>query len=293
MAARRHRPTTPETPTRRRLPISPRTPQSSARHSTPIYNPLIDPALYTPSKRMRSMYAGVSMTSSGSFLVSKDPMKSSTPIIDPVLEAPPMFLTQPDWGLLESQDEDLWKTKEQMRLENERLRESLANAQLGISARDHIIEGSHAQLTYQNLHLQRLNKALNAKEKKKEKGKDERVVFDGGGNVFTSDDFFAQMEQQKVRKDDQAAKKLARAGARELNKQARAAALAEWETIKAKHVKDLARWEKIIASEKSANVPKKDQTKKPVRPKKPQPVLVEVSAGGNDDDETTDDEDAD
>ncbi|KAJ7584388.1 hypothetical protein C8J56DRAFT_1053841 [Mycena floridula] len=85
----------------------------------------------------------------------------------------------------------------------------------------------------------------------------------------------------------------AKSNARELNKQVRAAALAEWGTIKAKHIKDLARWEKIIATEKSANVPKKDQTKKPVRPKKPQLVLVEVSAGGNDDDKTTDDDDAD
>jgi hypothetical protein len=48
------------------------TPQRRAR------DPNIDPALYTPSKRMRFMTSALATTSSGSFLVSKDPVTTKS-----------------------------------------------------------------------------------------------------------------------------------------------------------------------------------------------------------------------
>ncbi len=60
--------------------------------------PEIDPALYTPLKRMRIMYTALSSTSSSSFLVSKTPLTSSIPIAAPILEAVPQ-LPHPDWSL--------------------------------------------------------------------------------------------------------------------------------------------------------------------------------------------------
>lgn len=57
MAARRVRPTTPETPTRRCHPPTPRTPRND--HSNMVLDPNIDPALYTPTKRMRALYSQI------------------------------------------------------------------------------------------------------------------------------------------------------------------------------------------------------------------------------------------
>ncbi|PBK59870.1 hypothetical protein ARMSODRAFT_898784, partial [Armillaria solidipes] len=136
------RPTTPESPTRQRIP---------GQSGAVACDPCIDPTLYTPSKRMRSLYAGLSLTSSGSFLVSKAKITSSTPILRPVLEAPPP-LPDPDWDLLNGGiNEKPWVTTKEMQEENRVLRESLATAHLHIKSRDMMLEGAHAQLTYQNL----------------------------------------------------------------------------------------------------------------------------------------------
>ncbi|KJA13091.1 hypothetical protein HYPSUDRAFT_103423, partial [Hypholoma sublateritium FD-334 SS-4] len=85
-----HSPRTPDT--------QPRTPSSHQRRTRQDQN--IDPNLYTPSKRMRTLYKSLEATSSGSFLVSKTPITSQTPIIEPVLERVPDRFPQPNWGLV-------------------------------------------------------------------------------------------------------------------------------------------------------------------------------------------------
>ena len=55
-------------------------PSSSRRR---IRDENIDPTLYTPSKRICSLYTVLGVTQSGSFLISKDPMSSFPPIIPP------------------------------------------------------------------------------------------------------------------------------------------------------------------------------------------------------------------
>jgi hypothetical protein len=67
----------------------------------------IDPLLYTPSKQIRTMHAGLNATTSGSFLVSDELYKSSTPILKPVLEVPPALLPKPNWQLARS-PEKMW-----------------------------------------------------------------------------------------------------------------------------------------------------------------------------------------
>ncbi|KDR65048.1 hypothetical protein GALMADRAFT_260344 [Galerina marginata CBS 339.88] len=47
---------------------------------------------------MRTLYTALSSTSSGSFLVSKTRLTSSTPVVAPVLEDVPP-IPRPDWSL--------------------------------------------------------------------------------------------------------------------------------------------------------------------------------------------------
>lgn len=275
MAARRShaRPTTPETPTRpRRTPATPQT--SPTRGSTPlIMDPNIDPVLYTPSKRVRSLYSGMSMTS-GSFLVNKTKITSDTPILKPVIEVPPP-LPLPNWSLLTADAKlDSWRSKEALERENARLRESLHHAGRQMKAKDFVIEGCHAQLIVQDMHLRKVNQALKSKEEKKSEGRKDTITFDKGGNVFTSDEWWEQLVKNKERQDREAAEKSTRASARELNRAARAAAEGEWRLIKELHERKVRDWEKEVERTKEQNIPKKFWPKKPVRPPKPKPVLL-------------------
>ncbi|KAG1778972.1 hypothetical protein EV702DRAFT_936564, partial [Suillus placidus] len=111
-------------------------------------DPDIDPALYTPSKRMRLMNAAISCTASGSFLISKDPVTYAHQIAHPVLEAPPK-IPAPNWSLLDAKP----STMSRMELEEymEELTDSLSSAKTHVQSRDLIIEGAHAQLIVQGL----------------------------------------------------------------------------------------------------------------------------------------------
>ncbi|TFK37052.1 hypothetical protein BDQ12DRAFT_608594, partial [Crucibulum laeve] len=57
-----------------------------------------DPALFTPSKCIQTLYAAILSTSSGSCLVAKAKLTSATPITAPVLKTLPP-LPQSDWSL--------------------------------------------------------------------------------------------------------------------------------------------------------------------------------------------------
>ena len=110
----------------------------------------IDPLLHTPSKRLRTMHAGLKAMASGSFLISDELYKSSTPILEPVLEVPPAALPQPNWQLAGS-PEKMWVSQESLQIENQHLRESLHRAPEHVQVRDQVIERNNAQLLYQNL----------------------------------------------------------------------------------------------------------------------------------------------
>ncbi|KIJ28783.1 hypothetical protein M422DRAFT_189346, partial [Sphaerobolus stellatus SS14] len=61
--------------------------------------PFIDPALFTPSKQARIMAESLLQSTSGSYLVSSDPIKSHHLPFAPVLEAPPR-VSEVNWNLL-------------------------------------------------------------------------------------------------------------------------------------------------------------------------------------------------
>ncbi|KIJ44680.1 hypothetical protein M422DRAFT_108001, partial [Sphaerobolus stellatus SS14] len=111
--------------------------------------PFIDPALFTPSKRARIMAESLLQSTSGSYLVSSDPIKSHYLPFAPVLEAPPR-VSEADWNLLK--EPDGWRPVSNVEEENRQLRIALGAAQHHIQARDSIIEGNCAQMIIQNLH---------------------------------------------------------------------------------------------------------------------------------------------
>ena len=231
-----------------------------------IRNEDIDPSLYTPSKRMRTMQASLNMTASGSFLVSDQPYKSSTTILKPVIEVPPASLPQPNWKLATS-PEKTWVSRESLQIENQLLRESLRRAKDHIHVRDQVIERDHAQLLYQNLHLYKTNRALNLKENK---GKQDRtMLLDNQGQVFTSDSFMDKLEQLEAVRKEKAATKARNADARNARKEALAAVEREWLRIKEQHEVNMKAWEAECQHLTAENVPKRNWPKKPVRPRKP------------------------
>ncbi|KAF8211790.1 hypothetical protein K438DRAFT_1494564, partial [Mycena galopus ATCC 62051] len=119
-------------------------------------DPMIDPELYTPSKCMRFMTSALATTSSGSFLVSKDPITSTSRLPKPVLEGPPTTIPQLDLTLLELSDTALESMLKSELLEaTKRMRENLGVANQYIVARDGIIEPSHATIVLQNVFCER------------------------------------------------------------------------------------------------------------------------------------------
>ncbi|KAH0581327.1 hypothetical protein H2248_012420 [Termitomyces sp. 'cryptogamus'] len=66
------------------------TPDSPNTHLQPAKHVLdIDHPLFMQTKHMQSLYSALASTILGSFLISKIPVTSATPIANPVLEAAP------------------------------------------------------------------------------------------------------------------------------------------------------------------------------------------------------------
>ncbi|KAF7336140.1 DDE-domain-containing protein [Mycena venus] len=185
------------------------TPQCRSR------DPNIDPALYTPSKRMRFMTSALTTTSSGSFLVSKDLVTSKSHLPDPVLEGPPTIIPQLDLGSMELSDEDLERMSKHELLEaTKMLRQNLGLANQHIAARDGIIESAHATIVLQNVFCERQSEALNAKEQKK-KSNHVALSMGGLGRHLTALEWIEQTELAQKARDDEIAVKEKRAEGRE------------------------------------------------------------------------------
>ncbi|KAJ7719003.1 hypothetical protein B0H16DRAFT_1337013 [Mycena metata] len=252
-------------------------------------DPNIDPALYTPSKRMRMMTSALGATASGSFLISKAPVTSLSHIAPPVLERP-QILPTPDWNLLrESHPEDIETLSAQaLRERVNRLTSALALSQQQLVAREGMIEAANAQLVVQNIFVGLQSEALHAKETKKSKKREKVKVFvDGKGRHLTDKEFIDSLEREKAEKAAEESAKADRAQAREDRKAAKAELEERWKRIKADHDKAVARWETECAMLAADGVRKKDLPKKPKRAKKPELPKVgesEEDSDGSDSD---------
>ncbi|KAJ6536521.1 hypothetical protein DFH09DRAFT_931217 [Mycena vulgaris] len=271
-------------------------PSGSRQAVTPLRrqrDPNIDPALYTPSKRMRFMTGALAGTESGSFLVSKTAVTSRSTIAPPVLEKLPP-LPGLDWGLIDANRPNKIQhlSANDLRGRVEELTSSLMLGRQHLVARDGIIEAANAQLIIQNIFVSKQSEALHGKENKKRKGKGKVKVFDDGkGRHLTAPQFIEALEKETQEKADEEAAKDSRAKARENKKAARAALEKEWKKIKAAHQVAVERWEGQCATLKAAGVRGKSLPKKPKRAKKPE--LPKATSENDDDDDDSDDSDSD
>ncbi|KAJ7874177.1 hypothetical protein B0H14DRAFT_3555565 [Mycena olivaceomarginata] len=241
-------------------------------------DPNIDPALYTPSKRMRMMTSALGGTASGSFLISKAPITSRSHIAPPVLEGPPI-LPIPDWNLLRRSPEDIENLSAQaLRERVNALTSSLAISQQHLLARDGMIEAANAQLVVLNIFVGMQSEALHAKETKKSKKREKvKVHADGKGRHLTDLEFIDSLAREQAEKAADEAAKADRAQARENRKAAKLELEERWKVMKADHDQAVARWETQCAMLTASGVRKKDLPKKPKRTKKPQLEKVDDS----------------
>lgn len=226
--------------------------------------PDIDPSLFTPSKRATALRATLAESNSGSFLVGDARIASSQTILAPVLEQT-SNLEQPDWALLKSQITS--QTKEQMKAHIEALTESLRRAKILVAAKDSIIEASQAQLVIQNMHLNKLNETLQAKEGAKENDRT-KLFPKGRGRLLTGDEFHEeQVNAEKERQAKEDEKK--RRKQKQVDKRAQKNIVAErWKKALEEHAAEVEEWERKKKILRDQGILIKDLPKKPAKPKK-------------------------
>ena len=104
-----------------------------------------------------------------------------------------------------------------------------------------INEGRAAQLLIQNVILIKQNKALHAKENKKDEGFTKHFA-NGFGRHLTDPELIEITAMEKQKKLELEAEKAKRKSDREADAKARAEADMQWEKIKADHEKALEKW---------------------------------------------------
>ncbi|KAJ7284782.1 hypothetical protein C8J57DRAFT_1052343 [Mycena rebaudengoi] len=222
---------------------------------------MIDPALYTPSKRMRMMTNAIASTSSGSFLVSQAPVTSASALPPPVLEGPPA-LAAPDWMQLEVSDADLDSMNKSQLIEAARqMRDNLGLARQHNIAGQGIIESAHATIVLQNIFVEKQSQALNQKENKK-KSKRTKLSMNGMGRHLTAPEWIEKVAQADRERKEEAAAKAQRMEDREAAKATREVLQKQWEEIKAAHEVAVAAWEEECTKLLRGGCRKKDLPKK-------------------------------
>ncbi|KAJ7281716.1 hypothetical protein C8J57DRAFT_1056355 [Mycena rebaudengoi] len=246
---------------------------------------MIDPALYTPSKRMRMMTSALGSTSSGSFLVSQASVTSLSSLPAPVLEGPPA-LAQPDWSQLEVTDENLGAmTKSQLLEAAGKMRANLALARQHEIAGHGRIESAHGTIVLQNLFVEKQSQALNKKENKK-KTNHTKLSMGGMGRHLTAPEWIEKTAQAAREREEEAAAKVQRAGDQEVAKAVKEAREKRWKEIQVEHTAAVSAWEERCKQLLAEGCKRKDLPKKPVQEKKPKPPVVEKSISEPEDDDT-------
>ena len=116
-------------------------------------------------------------------------------------------------------------------------------------------------------------------------------MFDGEGEVFTSDSFVHKVQEIQTARKAKADEKARKADAKRRRKEAVEAVEREWLRIKEQHEAALHAWEEERQQMAHQKVPKRNWPKKPVRPRKPAlPLFPEANDDGDEEDEEQDEE---
>ncbi|KAI0293470.1 hypothetical protein BC826DRAFT_1142314, partial [Russula brevipes] len=117
--------------------------------------------------------------------------------------------SEPDWTLLRGSNHRTYQSREALEQQNQQLTDSLARSQDIICTHELIDEGRAAQLLIQNMILIKQNKALHAKENKKDEGRT-KLFANGFGRHLTDSELIqttAMERQKKLEKEVEKAKR--------------------------------------------------------------------------------------
>ncbi|KAF8529337.1 hypothetical protein JB92DRAFT_2616320, partial [Gautieria morchelliformis] len=218
---------------------------------------------YTPSKRIRLMTAAISNTASGSFLVSKTPITVGQSIPPPVLERP-TSLPEPNWDLLTQGGSSEWQSRTQLEMRVNELTANLHMAHGQLLVREGIIKSAHAQLIIQNLHVTKLQQALETKEKKKKTDRT-KLFPKGNGRHLTAEEFIQELEEAEQERLEKTNRRTQRKEDLAVKRAVKEAVEIQWKEICAKHEQALLMWEHTCADLTAQKVPQKNHPKRPVR----------------------------
>ncbi|KAJ6503611.1 hypothetical protein C8R45DRAFT_818062 [Mycena sanguinolenta] len=249
-------PGSPSTPSRRR-----------PRDDEDLEN--IDPQLWSPRKKMRTLYAHLGRTSAGSLLLSTPKLKSyDTAILPPVVQHVPRVLETPKWSLSTPEAPgEPYKTRGQLEEDNRELRRQLSLAHQNVSVRDQMLEEANATMVFQNMGLKKMNEALHQQEEKATT--DRAKLFKGRAQCLSSDEFRQQvMEMEEGRLAKEAGKE-AKKAARERRKELKEQLEKEWAVMKERHAVEVEIWSAECSKLVGEGVKKKDLPPKPKLGKKP------------------------
>ncbi|KAJ6470929.1 hypothetical protein C8R45DRAFT_420987 [Mycena sanguinolenta] len=202
----------------------------------------IDPELWSPSKKMRTLYAHLGRTSTGSLLLGSPKIKSyDTAILQPVVQNVPHALETPNWSLATPGPlRAPYKTHGQLEAENNELRRQLVLAHQNVTVRERRLEEANATMVVQNMGLKKMNQALHQQEEKATT--DRAKLFKGKAQCLSSDEFYQQVQEMEEGRLAKEAGKEAKKVAREHRKQLREEVEREWAAMKVCHAAELEAW---------------------------------------------------
>lgn len=240
------------------------TPRRSRMSHPAIPDTVVDPSLFTPTKRGGVLRQSLASSSSGSFLVDSTKITSSQLIPPPVFEGT-ANIKQPDWLIMWKKD--VQRTKPETEAYVEELVRELETARMLVAVQTSIIEGQRAQLVLQNLQLVKQNEVLHVKENAKEN--DRTKLFPGGrGRHLTGDDFHeAQVDAEKEKRAKEAAKEL-RKDKKAFQKKRKDEIEKLWKKRIEEYQSTIEKWTKLVTTLRCTGTKLKDCPKKPGRPKK-------------------------
>jgi hypothetical protein len=223
----------------------------------------------TPTKRARILRASLGTSSSTSFLISKPPVPaSSVNVREPKYTEPMMSLAELDFSADSEVDADM--SEEQIKSENQKLRQQLKEARKHIRARDQIIEADHAEMVIQHITNQQLHASLFQREESRKKNKNPTLDFASGRHI-TSDESRAELRRLKDEREAKDLEKRERATTRVANRERRMIEGDRWDRAKKRYEVRMRKWRR------ACNAPGEGNT----HPPKPRRRLKADVVGGD------------
>ncbi|KIJ22707.1 hypothetical protein M422DRAFT_276830 [Sphaerobolus stellatus SS14] len=217
---------------------------------------------------VRILISRLSSTSSRSFLVSESPLRSDIPIQVPILEPSASHPTS-TFTITRAIPNVAEYAKEQLAAIITGLASQLRNVQVLLLACDGQITHLQAQLIIQNMHLLKLNKTLQIKEKGKDSDAHLQLFLGGFWHVLTNDDFIVLQEEVKAWKVTKEVQKRQKKVKKENKQVLLAEQKCQWELIHKHHEEVTTAYKEECVRFKAHGVKRNGWPKAPKHQRKP------------------------